>query len=118
MFLLFFRAGIKFDLDRPMALRLQQLVSSLDQGQLQGSLGPALVATLSTDVELRQTLLQGACFFTLAAGKVDYGRNVRTHTDREQKLMQLKGQEEQAGGVMALVQDSIRKAVEKVNHCH
>jgi len=94
-------------------------VLTLDQNHLQGSLGPALVATLSTDVQLRQTLLQGACFFTLAAGKAKYSKGLDTHPDRaEQHRRQLKGQEEQAEGVLALVEGSVRKVVEQVMHTH
>jgi len=111
--------GKGFQLDRPSALKLQQLVLTLDHNHLQGSLGPALVATLSTDVQLRQTLLQGACFFTLAAGKAKYSKGSDTHSDRaEQHRRQLKGQEEQAEGVLALVEGSVRKVVEQVIHTH
>ncbi len=92
---------------------------TLDQNHLQGSLGPALVATLSADVQLRQTLLQGACFFTLAAGKAKHSKGLDTHPDRaEQHRRQLKGQEEQAEGVLALVEGSVRKVVEQVMHTH
>lgn len=88
---------------------------SLDINHLQGKLGPALVATLSTDVQLRQTLLQGACFFTLAAGKTDRGKGADTHLDRtEQHRLQLKGQEDRAEGIVALLEGSIRKAVDQV----
>ena len=91
---------------------------TLDQNHLQGSLGPALVATLSTDIQLRQTLLQGACFFTLAAGKAN-SKGSDTHPDRaEQHKRQLKGQEEQAEGVLALVEGSVSKVVEQVMHIH
>lgn len=91
---------------------------SLDQNQLQGSLGVALVATLSTDIELRHTLLQGACFFTLAAGKSDYGNKEQSDLNRaEQHRLQLKGQEAQADGVVALIEGSLRRAVEEV-HAH
>ena len=90
---------------------------TLDQNHLQGSLGPALVATLSTDVQLRQTLLQGACFFTLTAGKANHSKGSDTHSDRaEQHRRQLKGQEEQAEGVLGLIEGSIRKVVEQVMH--
>lgn len=115
--LLSFRAGAGsgFELDRPTALRLQQLMPSLDHNHLQGKLGPALIATLSTDVQLRQTLLQGACLFTLAAGKADRGKDTDTHLDRaEQHRLQLKGQEDRAEGIVALLEGSIEKAVDQV----
>ncbi|KAL0049173.1 hypothetical protein WJX82_008148 [Trebouxia sp. C0006] len=106
--------GKGFQLDKPSALKLQQLVLTLDQNHLQGSLGPALVATLSADVQLRQTLLQGACFFTLAAGKAKHSKGLDTHPDRaEQHRRQLEGQEEQAEGILALVEGSVRKVVEQ-----
>ena len=92
---------------------------TLDQNHLQGSLGPALVATLSADVQLRQTLLQGACFFTLAAGKAKHSKGLDTPPDRaEQHRRQLEGQEEQAEGILALVEGSVRKVVEQVMHTH
>ncbi|KAL0028971.1 hypothetical protein WJX77_009058 [Trebouxia sp. C0004] len=106
--------GKGFQLGRPSALKVQQLVLILDQNRLQGSLGRALVATLCTDVQLRQTLLQGACFFTLAAGKAKYSKGSDTHSDRaEHHRRQLKGQEEQAEGILALVEGSVRKVVEQ-----
>ncbi len=112
-------SGKGFQLERPLALKLQQLVLTLNQNHLQGSLGPALVATLSTDIQLRQTLLQGACFFTLAAGKAKYSKGSDTHSDRaEQHRRQLEGQEEQAEGVLALIEGSVRKVVEQVMHTH
>ena len=92
---------------------------TLDHNHLQGSLGPALVATLSTDSQLRQTLLQGACFFTLAAGKAKHSKGSDTHPDRaEQHRRRLKGQEEQAEGILALIEGSVRKVIEQVMHTH
>ena len=56
-------------MDRQLSAALVQLVPSLEQGQLQGALGPAVRASLSSDPALRQTLLQGLCLFTVAAAK-------------------------------------------------
>ena len=58
-------------MDRQLSGILLPLMPSLDQAQLQGPLGPALVATLSSDLTLRQALLQGMCLFTVAAARAD-----------------------------------------------
>ena len=116
--LTFCRIGIQggFELDRPTAARLQQLVATLDQQQLQGDLGPAIVATLSADTALQQTLLQGMCYFTLAAGKADHSREVATFVhSSDQHQMQIKGQEEQAQQIAAVVEASIVKSVQQVS---
>ena len=94
---------------------MQQLAPSLDNNQLQGALGSAIAAVLSSDLGLRQTLLRGACLFALAAGKVDYGKNAEGHAILEQNQSRLEGQETQAEEILALVQGSITKVINEVS---
>lgn len=88
---------------------------SLDNNQIQGPLSSAIAAVLSSDLGLRQTLLQGACFFALAAGKVNYGRNAEGGALLEQKKSQLEHQETQAEEILALVQASTAKVIDEVH---
>ena len=88
----------------------------LDQQQLQSGVGPAIVATLSADTALQQTLLQGVCYFTLAAGKADHSRDVAAFVQSgDQHQLQIKGQEEQAREIAAVVETSIVKSVQQVS---
>lgn len=100
--------GNSWVLDRQTATTLLQLLPSLDSPQLQGPLGAAIAAVMSSDPELRQTLLKGACFFALAAGKAGHGSEVK------QMPAQLRGQEAQAGDVVALVETSVKNVIEEV----
>lgn len=97
--------GNSWELDRPAAAIVLQLIPSLDTLHLQGPLGSAIAAVVSSDPELRQTLLKGACFFELAAGKA--GQN-------GSEASQLKGQEGQAEDVVSLVETSIQKVIKEV----
>lgn len=101
--------GDSWDLDRPTAATIVQLLPSLDTLQLQGPLGSAIAAVVSSDPELRQTLLKGACFFELAAGKA--GQN---GSEASQMQSQLKGQEAQAEDVVSLVETSVQKVIKEV----
>lgn len=85
---------------------------SLDNNQLQGGLGAAIAAVLSSDLELRQALLKGACFFALAAGKANHSRPKEGQGQWQQH--QLEAQEAQAEDVVALVESSVKKVVEQV----
>ena len=70
VWLFVFRLGPEgYQLDRQLSAVLQQLVPGLGHSQLQGLLGPALVASLSSDAQLREALLQGLSLFTVAAAK-------------------------------------------------
>ena len=101
--------GNSWELDRPTAAALLQLIPSLDTLELQGPLGSAIAAVISSDPELRQTLLKGACFFALAAAKGDQnGAKVA------QMQSQLKDQQDQAEDVVLLVETSIQKVVKEV----
>ena len=104
-----------FQPDRQTAARLQQLLSSLDSNQLQSSVGAAVAAVLSSDLQLRQTLLKGASYFALAAGKSgaghDKGNVQHVHPVSQPEL---EGQEAQAEGIVELMQASVKKVIEQV----
>ena len=109
--------GSTWGLDRQAAARLQQLIPSLDSSQLQGSVGSAIAAVVSSDPKLRQALLQGASFFALAAGKAGkagHGRSEIAQMHNPQQQSQLKSQEAQAEDVVAVVESSICNVVEEV----
>ena len=69
---------------------------------------------LSSDPKLRETLLKGACFFALAAGKVGHGGSEATQMQVIQKQSQVQGQEAQAEDVVALVETTVQKVIEEV----
>lgn len=106
--------GTTWELDRQSAATLQQLMPSLDNNQLKGPLGSAIAAVMSSDPKLRQAVLQGACFFALAAGKAGHGRSEAAQEDAPQQQSQLGSQEAQAEDVVALVETSMQKVVEEV----
>ena len=112
--------GSTWELDRQTAARLQQLIPSLDSNQLQGPVGLAIAAVISSDPKLMQTLLQGACFFALAAGKAGkaskagHGRSEVAQMHIPQKRSLLESQEKQAEVVLAVVETSLQSVVEEV----
>ena len=112
--------GSTWELDRQTAAKLQQLIPSLDNNQLQGPVGSAIAAVISSDPKLRQALLQGACFFALAAGKAGkagkagHGGSEVAQMHIPQQQSQLKSQETQADDVVAVVETSMQNVVEEV----
>lgn len=65
-------------------------------------------------------MLQGACFFALAAGKAGkagHGRSEVAQTTAPQQQPQLGSQEAQAQDVVALVETSVQKVVAEVWRC-
>lgn len=112
-----------WELDRQTAAKLQQLIPSLDTNQLQGPVGSAIAAVISSDPRLRQALLQGACFFALAAdkageaGKAEHGGSEVAQRHVPQQPSQLKSQETQAEDVVAVVETSMQKVIEEVTCC-
>lgn len=62
-------------------------------------------------------MLQGACFFALAAGKAGHGRSEAAQMHAPQQQSQLGSQEAQAEDVVALVETSVQKVIEEVRFC-
>lgn len=119
-----------YELDRELSAALLQLMPTLNQAQLQGPLGTALLASLSTDPALQQALLQGLCLFTVASTRAGTaGTACQTGIAGPGSKTTLAGRallngkagvahsemEAHASAVAAAIKDSLVKAVEQVS---